>query len=153
MIVIKIPVKCHVKKYLIKRYGAVHQVSKKTFIGLFLLQLLEKKVEKPEKEAGKGSFYDIEVPEYYFNVNGYSIDNNKLKFLSVCLERLFFEDFYSFVDNELMKGDLTAKKAIRLFFTIYDITENELNQDSMYRNYQRYCGENIKQKKQNKITV
>ena len=153
MIVIRIPIKCHVKKYLIKRYGSVHQVSKKTFIGLFLLQLLEKKVEKPEKEAGKGSFYEIEVPEYYFNVNGYSIDKNKLKFLSVCLERLFFEDFYSFVDNELIKGNLTAKKAIRLFFTIYDITENELNQDSMYRNYQRYCGENIKQKKQNKVTV
>ena len=153
MIVIKIPVKCHVKKYLIKRYGAVHQVSKKTFIGLFLLQLLEKKIEKPEKEAGKGSFYDIEVPEYYFNANGYSIDNNKLKFLSVCLERLFFEDFYSFVDNELFKGELNAKKAIRLFLSIYDITENELNQDSMYRNYQRYCGENIKHKKQNKVNL
>jgi hypothetical protein len=153
MIVISIPVKLHVKKYLIHRYGVVHQVSKKTFIGLFLLQLLEKKIEKPEKEAGKGSFYEIEVPEFYFNAKGYSIDRNKLKFLSVCLERLFFEDFYSFVDNELCKGDLNAKKAIRLFFSIYDISENELNQDSMYRNYQRYCGEKIKHKKQNKVNL
>ena len=153
MIVISIPVKCHVKKYLQKRYGTVHQVSKKTFIGLFLLQLLEKKIEKPEKEAGKGSYYEIEVPEYYFNKNGFSIDPNKLKFLSVCLERLFVEDFNVFVDNELAKGDMSARKAIRLFFSIYGISENELNLDSCYRNYQRYCGENIKNKKQNIVKI
>lgn len=69
--------------------------------------------------------------------------------LSICLEKLFIEDFYSFVDNELAKGDVTAKKAIKLFFSIYDLTENDLNQDSMYRNYQRFSGENIKLKKQN----
>lgn len=153
MIVISIPVKNHVKKYLIKRYGPVHQVSKKTFIGLFLLQLLEKKIEKPDKEPGKGSFYELEVPEYYFNKNGYSIDSNKLKFLSVCLERLFIEDFNSFVDHELIKGDLSARKAIKLFFSIYELSENDLNLDSMYRNYQRYSGENIKIKKQHLVKI
>lgn len=153
MIVISIPVKCHVKKYLIKRYGTVHQVSKKTFIGLFMLQLLEKKIEKPEKEVEKGHLYDIEVPEYYFNTKGYSVDAKKLKFLGICLEKLFVEDFNSFVDNELIKGDLNAKKAIKLFFSIYDINENDLNMDSMYRNYQRYSGENIKHKKKNIVKI
>lgn len=153
MIVISIPVKSHVKKYLIKRYGNVHQVSKKTFIGLFLLQLLEKKIDKPEKEVDKNHFYDIEVPEYYFNTKGYSIDKHKLKFLGICLEKLFIEDFYSFIDNELMKGKMNAKKSIKLFFSIYDLSENDLNLDSMYRNYQRYSGENIKHKKQNIVKV
>jgi hypothetical protein len=153
MILIHIPVKNHVKKFLIKRYGAIHKVSKKTFIGLFLLQLLEKRVDKPEKESSNECFYEIEVPEYYFNKNGYSIDANKLKFLSVCLERLFIEDFNTFVDNELSKGSMTATKAIRLFFSIYSITENDLNFDSVYRNYQRYCGENIKNKKQHLAKV
>jgi hypothetical protein len=148
MIVISIPVKNHVKKYLVKRYGTIHQVSKKTFIGLFLLQLLEKKIAKPEKEIKKGFFYELEVPEYYFNTKGFNVDANKLAVLGICLEKLFIEDFYSFVDNELAKGDMTAKKAIKLFFSIYDLTENDLNQDSMYRNYQRFSGENIKLKKQ-----
>jgi hypothetical protein len=149
MIVISIPVKNHVKKYLVKRYGSIHQVSKKTFIGLFLLQLLEKNISKPEKGIKKAFFYDIEVPEYYFNTKGFNVDANKLAVLSICLEKLFIEEFYSFVDNELAKGDVTAKKAIKLFFSIYDLTENDLNQDSMYRNYQRFSGENIKLKKQN----
>lgn len=153
MIIISIPVKSHVKKYLIKRYGAVHQVSKKTFIGLFLLQLLEKKVEKPEKEVEKGHLYEIEVPEYYFNTKGYCIEKEKLKLLGICLEKLFIEDFYSFVDNELQKGDMNAKKSIKLFFSIYDLSENDLNMDSMYRNYQRYSGENIKCKKKNIVKI
>ena len=153
MIVISIPVKCHVKKYLIKRYGLVHSVSKKTFIGLFLLQLLEKKIDKPEKEIEKGAFYDLEIPEYYFNTKGYSVDKNKLKFLGICLEKLFIEDFYSFIDNELTKGNRNAKNAIKLFFIIYELTENELNLDSMYRNYQRYSGENIKKKKLNIVKI
>lgn len=153
MIVISIPVKLHVKKYLIKRYGKVHQLSKKTFIGLFLLQLLEKKIDKPEKELDKNNFYQINVPEYYFNTKGYSIDHQKLKFLGICLEKLFVEDLYSFIDNELMKGEMNAKKSMKLFFSIYDLSENELKLDSMYRNYQRYSGENITNKKKNRVKV
>lgn len=153
MIVISIPVKLHVKKYLIKRYGSIHKLSKKTFIGLFLLQLLEKKIDKPERETDKSHVYDIEVPEYYFNTKGYCIDKDKLKFLGICLEKLFMEDLFSFIDNELMKGELNAKKSLRLFFCIYDLSENELNLDSIYRNYQRYSGENIKIKKQNIVKV
>lgn len=153
MIVISIPVKLHVKKYLIKRYGSIHKLSKKTFIGLFLLQLLEKKIDKPERETDKSQVYDIEVPEYYFNTKGYCIDKDKLKFLGICLEKLFMEDLFSFIDNELMKGELNAKKSLRLFFCIYDLSENELNLDSIYRNYQRYSGENIKIKKQNIVKI
>ena len=48
---------------------------------------------------------------------------------------------------------MTAKKSIKLFFSIYDLTENDLNQDSMYRNYQRYSGENIKLKKQHLVKI
>lgn len=153
MIVISIPVKPHVKKYLIKRYGTTHQVSKKTFIGLFLLQLLEKKIEKQEKDIPNNFTYEIEVPEYYFNTKGYSVDTKKLKFLGICLEKLFVEDCNSFIDNELLKGDSNAKKAIKLFFCIYGIDENDLNLDSVYRNYQRYSGEKIKDKKKNRVKV
>lgn len=153
MIVIQIPVKIHVKKYLQKRYGAVHQVSKKTFIGLFLLQLLEKKVEKPNKDTQNIIFYDIEIPEFYFNTKGFYVDEKKLKYLGVCLDRLFVEDFYSFVDNELIKPNSNAMKAIKLFYSIYNLSEQDVKLESMYRNYQRYCGENIKNKKQCKAIV
>lgn len=153
MVVISIPVKSHVKKYLVKRYGSVHQVTKKSFIGLFLLEMLQRKVEPPMREVKKETNYDIHVPEFYFNKKGYHVDHVKLKFLSVCLERLFFEDFYHFVDNEMLKEKPNARESIKFFLSVYEIQEDELKLESMYRNYQRYCGENIKAKKQSLVKI
>ncbi len=153
MIVIQIPVKIHVKKYLQKRYGAIHQVSYKSFLGLVLLQLLEKKVEKPNKDNENTNFYDIKIPELYFKTKGFHIDKMKLKYLGICLERLFMEDLYSFVDHELLKPNSNAMKAIKLFYSIYELSEQDVKLESVYRNYQRYSGERIKNKKQCKAIV
>ena len=146
MIVIQIPVKNHVKKYLIGRYGATQKITKKTFIGLILLQILEKKVEKQETSSSTLSNYEVSVPEYYFNTKGYSVDADKLRFLGICLEKLFLDDFYLFVDHQLLKGG-SAYKSIQFFFSLYGLSENDLKVESMYRNYQRYAGESIKAKK------
>lgn len=151
MITIAIPVKKHVKKYLITKYGAVHTVSKKTFLGLLLLELINTKVEAPERLFLDFEKYELTIPEFYFNKKGFSIDKNKSKYLGVCLEKLFFEDFYNFVDVELAKGKGNAYQSVKLFLLIHQISENDLKLESMYRNYQRHCGENITEKK--KLTV
>jgi hypothetical protein len=147
MISISIPVKIHVKKYLIKKYGSVHTVTKKTFLGLLLLELINNKVEAPERKILEFEKYELTIPSFYFNKKGFNIDKNKARFLGNCLEKLFFEDFYSFIDLELLKGKTNAMKSIKLFFLIYDISENEMKLESMYRKYQRYSGEQIKVKK------
>jgi len=147
MIEVSIPVRSHVKKYLEKRYGAVHTVSKKSFIGILVLELLHKKVAKIDKSINTKSFYSFMIPEYYFNTKGFQLNPVKAKFLGNCLEKLFFEDFYSFVDTELLKGGLKAIQAVRLFLNLYEITEEEAKLESMYRNYQRHCNDKIKEKK------
>lgn len=147
MVVISIPVKSYVKKFLVKRYGYTHQISKNSFIGLFLLELLQRKVEPPFREISKESTYDIHVPEFYFNEKGYHVDHIKLKFLSICLEKLFFEDFYQDIDKELLKPNPNAMQSIRFFLSVYDITEDELKLASLYKKYQRYCDNKITSKK------
>lgn len=150
MITITIPVKISVKKYLIKRYGLVHTISKKSFFGLLVLELLNNKVESPERDFLGFEKYELKIPEYYFNIKGFSINRNKAKFLGNCLEKLFFEDFHAFVDLELMKG-ANAMKSIKLFLAVYEIQESEMKLESMYRNYQRYSKEQIKEKKKQTI--
>lgn len=147
MITVSIPVKNYVKKYLVKKYGTVHTVSKKTFLGLLLLELINDDVQKPDRVLEEMDKYEIEVPEYYFNTRGFNINQNKSKFLGLCLEKLFFEDYLAFVDLELAKGKLDALKSVKLFLQLYNISENELKLESMYRKYQRYSGEKIKDKK------
>lgn len=153
MVVISIPVKAYVKKYLVKRYGSVHTITKKSFIGLFLLELLQRKVEPPFKDFKGKSSYDINVPEFYFNKKGYAVDHIKLKFLGICLEKMFFEDFYHFVDTEIRTKQLNARKSVKLFLAIYEIEEDEIKLESLYRSYQRYCNENIKKKKKDIVNV
>lgn len=146
MIKISIPVKPFVKKYLIKRYGTACRISRKSFFGLFLSEMLVKKVEKSNPFDSEQ--FDVEIPEYYLNTDGYTIDSGKLRTIGLALERMFFDDFYHFVDLRLQEGTFTkASKAIETFLKLYEITEDELRKDSMYRNYQRYCGESIKSKK------
>jgi hypothetical protein len=153
MINISIPVKKHVKKYLIKKYGEVHKVTKKTFLGLLLLELINDKVEESDRQFVDCDKYLLTIPEFYFNKKGFSIDKNKARFLGTCLEKLFFEDFYSFVDLELAKGGTNAWKSVKLFLFIYNIDENEMRLESMYRNYQRFSKEKITEKKLHKIAI
>lgn len=147
MIELQIPVKPFVLHWLINRYGEKYRVSKKNLIGILLLELLNKKVIKPDHDQPKGYNYYIEIPELYVNTKGFNIDAKKIKLLGRCLDRLFYEDFYNFVDNELIKGGLSAYQAVSLFLEINNITEREAKLESMYRSYQRYSGENIRVKK------
>ncbi|PIF33006.1 hypothetical protein CLU81_3576 [Flavobacterium sp. 9] len=151
MIQISIPVKKPVKKYLTKKYGEIHTISKKTFLGLLLLELISNKADTSDIDFKGFDKYKMDIPELYFNTKGFSVSRNKLKFLGVCLERLFFEDFHNFVDVELAKGKTNAWQSVKLFLLLYDINENEMKLESMYRNYQRHCEEKIKVKKLNVV--
>jgi hypothetical protein len=151
MIKIYIPVKKHVKKYLIKKYGEVHTISKNTFLGLLLVELINKDADTSDIDFKGYEKYGFDIPELYFNTKGFSVNRKKLRFLGICLEKLFYEDFHSFVDVELAKGKNNAYQSVKLFMFLYDINENEMKLESLYRNYQRHCGEKIKSKKTNTV--
>ena len=147
MFEIYIPVKPHVKSFLMRRYGEDYVVNKKNFLGILLLELLNTDISKLDLDCKPSECYKLQIPELYFNTKGFNIDKNKLKFLGRCLERLFFDDFYNFVDSELERGGLSAYKSVHLYLQLHKISENELKLESMYRNYQRHSRENIKSKK------
>lgn len=144
---ITIPVKPHVKKYIEVKYGETHTLTTKTFLGLLLFNVLDKNA--PELDHDFKSFgeqYEIKISRQYLYENGFNVSTVKRKFLSICLEKLFIDEFYEFVDIHLSVGT-SAAKSIRLFFEKNNLTENEINYESMYKKYQRYSNFNIKQKK------
>jgi hypothetical protein len=51
----------------------------------------------------------------------------------------------------LAKGKTNAWQSVKLFLFLYDINENEMKLESMYRNYQRHCEEKIKERKLNVV--
>lgn len=138
MIEVKIPVKKYVLKYLIKRYGTLHTVSKTSLIGSLVLVALENKVEKPDKHIPAKHQYSVSLPEFYFNTKGHTIPRNKLQYLGNCLEVLFKEDMRAYLELQVRKG-LKAQPELKLFLQAYDITEDDIKLESLYKNWQRYC--------------
>lgn len=145
---INIPVKPHIKKYISVRYGLEHTLTKKSLIGILLFNILDKKTEKPDQVfTDHTEKYIINISPQYFYEKGFSITLRKRRFLAICLEKLFVEDFYSHVDIAISKMNLTAAEAIRIFVKQYDISEDEVKHDSLYKQYQRHCGFKITSKK------
>jgi hypothetical protein len=145
---ISIPVKPHVKKYIEVKYGETHTLTTKSFLGLLLFNVLDKNAPVLDHDFKNfGDQYEIKISRQYLYENGYNVSTVKRKFLSVCLEKLFVEEFYQFVDIHVSSIRLSAAQSIRLFLEKYNLTENEINYETMYKKYQRYSNFNIKIKK------
>lgn len=146
---VQIPVKAHVKKYLSDRYGMEHKLTKTTLLGILVFNVLDKKLSKPDKDFSEFDHkYEIIVPKRYFNERGFSIDLKKRRFLAICLEKVFNEDLHLFIDTVISSHlKISATQAMKIFLKKYKISENEVKFETLYRNYQRYCKENITEKK------
>jgi len=146
MIKIEIPVEAHVRKYLVKLYGLEHTATKKTGIGLEVLNSLSKVVEKPEKRIGPQYKYVVYVPEFYFNTKGHTVKRNALQHLGVCLGIQFDVAMCQFLDLRVSNG-AKALPTLKEYLKFYDISEDDAKVETLYRVYQRFCKGPIKTKK------
>ena len=145
---IMIPVKPHVKKFIEVKYGQTHTLTTKSYLGLLLFNVLDKNAQPLDHDFKSfGDQYEIKISRQYLYEHGYNVSPVKRQFLSLCMERLFIEEFYEFVDIHVSSIGFGAAKSIRLFLEKYNLTENEINYETMYKKYQRYSNFNIKIKK------
>ena len=145
MITLDIPIKPYLKKYLTKKYGEVHHVKKNSLLGGIIIDILDKTYRKKTIDVDRKSFYKVSVPATIVKEVGFEISFLKLKKLAEKIYTLFYEDLESYINltigNELnfhnKKHDSINKqnrlKAISQFLDFYNITEEELKLDSVYR--------------------
>ncbi len=143
-------------KYLQKKYGDHHIVSRNSWLGTYLIELLDKKYRKTGT-IKDGNFYQIIVPKNIIKEVGFDMAPIKYNKMEQMVEKLFRSDLYSYIEvtieNELLvqvcksyfkqNGDLLlhkqdVMKAIRQFLKSYNITEEDLKLESMYRDYGRH---------------
>lgn len=147
-ITVKIPVKNHVKKYLSVRYGTDHTLTKTSLLGMLLFYSLEKRIEKQSASISDyDSSYHILVSQHYMNQKGFSVDMKTRKFVAVCFEKLFLEDMNGFIDKCIGQLNQSAMSSLKIFLKTYEISEDDAKTESLYRQYQRYSKESIRQKK------
>lgn len=150
MISISIPVEPHVKRFLAKRYGPVHTATKVTFIGMEVLQALTSEYERPylppEKKIIYSDEYKVLIPERYFNANGHTVSMNNLLHLGNSMGRLFTETMFDNLDMQINEGT-HGLEALRRFLKFYNIAEDDVKFESLYKAYQRHCNMSLKTKK------
>ncbi len=135
---ITIPIKSYLKKYLTKKYGSELILSRKSSLGIHLLELLEGDFNPKELVPATGDdIYLLNIGEFYSNTKGVTIHTSRINNISAYLDKVFLESLFEHV--KIYKANYNQElPAIRQFLEFYDITDNDLRYDSVYRTYKRY---------------
>ena len=149
MITLEIPIKPFLKKFLTKKYGEVHHVKKTSLLGGIIIDILDKQYRKQSIDVDRKSWYKVSVPATIVKEVGFDISFLKLKKLGDKIYTIFYNDLENYitltVENDLKffneKHSSINKqnrmKAIAQFLDFYNITEEELKLESVYRTIDR----------------
>jgi hypothetical protein len=132
------PVADHVYKYLITRCGSDHiTASRHTSFGSLALSLHGR---NPDVKPGKLIFtkvFKVTVQEEHFKRLGMHITSENAQLFNDQVDKMFREElFYHIMIN---KGIDAAKylDSIRTFLMVYNITEDDIKLDTLYRDFKR----------------
>jgi pyrrolidone-carboxylate peptidase len=116
---------------------------------MYIVDLLGKEYRRSKVEIKNESFYTVSIPVSIVKEVGFYICGMKLKNLSKMIHKIFLNDLYGYIEvsvgNELKFYNAQHKslnkqnvmRAISQFLQFYDISEDEISIDSIYRNFYR----------------
>lgn len=146
-IIINMPMKPYLSKFLLKKYGPTHKVSFYSLLGQFLMEILDKQYRKDKTKVREKSYYPLVVPKTFVEKFGFDMPPRKMKRFEDMLIRLFKNELESHVDITVeydlyisendKKYKLDVMKAIKQFLNFYNINEDDLKLESLYRDYKR----------------
>lgn len=146
-IIINMPLKKYLCKFLIKKYGTYHKVSIHSSLGIYLTDLLDKQYRKEHQVIKTQTCYPFHFPKTIVEKQGFDMSSLKMKKFELFVHKLFrssLDDYITtsisseliiYTDNNSYKQDV--KKAMQQFLSCFDISEDDLKLDSLYRDYSR----------------
>ena len=146
---LNIPLKPYLKKYLTQKYGNTHCVSRRSWLGRYLVDILDKKYRKTKVDIKKEDYYQISIPSSIVKEIGFDISAIKLKHLTEMIHKIFMNDLYSYIEvsvgsklkfynkeHESINKQNTLQ-SIYQFLHFYTITEDEISPETIYRTFYR----------------
>lgn len=148
-VTLNIPLKAYLTKYLIQKYGTVHCVSRNSWLGNYIIEILTKEYRKQKALVNSAAFYTIEIPVTIMKETGFDISTEKLRRMEIMIDKVFRNDLESYIEismahelkhfnhdfQSLNKQNVT--KAIEQFLVYYKISEDEISADTLYRDFFR----------------
>jgi hypothetical protein len=136
-LLIKIPMKPHLVKFLTKLFGDRCRATKTSWFGLDIVNILTKDYQKPQKIFANDSYYLCIVPKTLCITYGHFFFYNELPSIEVKVNRIFNQFMRSHIDLSIKKGE-DAMDSLRIFLDYYEISEDDYKLESAYRNYTRH---------------
>lgn len=136
---INIPVKTHVSKYLKVKYGDKPMVaSRRTVVGSIVLSMLSNNGDvKPGSDVRESETFKVIVKEYHYLRNGVFIDNRTAWLFNELVDNMFKEELYCHIIINKFSHESQYLESIRNFLNVYNITEEDLKLESVYRDFKR----------------
>jgi hypothetical protein len=151
---INIPVKPHLKKYLLRKLRATNDtitISSKDPIcfGISILNILQKKnsyllnfkkkqLDKFINSIDKNCFIIIDIGENYCNRSGLFIDDDKIFYINKFIEKQFRNEMFVFVNsNYIYNPKFVIEYGLEDFLSFFSITEDEYQKETLVKFYHR----------------
>lgn len=137
----QIPVAPHIKKYLISNFGENYVVAETDFLGMLLIPYFSKEIKRNElqdlTDSVKSDFYTISVSYKFFVRQGFFLSHGQLKIIGRILDKYFREVLFNHVAVYSHNHPKKQKQCIVDFCKLNGITVEDIDPDTLYRDYYR----------------
>lgn len=153
MFTVKLPIKAYLKKYLQRKCNVsgdnlIVSTNDQIGFGLYIVESLQKKREfylnHNQEEVNKfvtslSDSITLQIGCNVANCSGMFIHPEKVYFINSFAEKAFRNEMFAVINgNTMYNPNLIIKNIIYDFCGIYDITEDDLQIDTIYKTYQRH---------------
>lgn len=134
-----IPVADHVYKYLIKKCGSDNYTANRSdLIGQLILSSLgnNHKDVKILKNTFEKTF-SVNIKEDALYKNGFYLSVKSGQVFNKMVDKMFREELYSHAIISKRRGEESHLPSMKDFLDVYDITEDDIRLDTLYRDFKR----------------
>lgn len=134
----QLPVSPHVYKYLTATCGSDHiKASRKSWIGNLVLDIQTKDFKYKPLTSKMDHIFKVTITEHDFNHLGTNITPKSAKVFNKTIDMIFREKLYehALIANRI--NGIPIMKYLEGSLEIYDITEDDLKFDTLYRDFKR----------------
>ena len=133
-----IPVADHVYKYLRKLCGTDHiEANRNSYVGSLVLSLQGRNYDVGVSTHKFTRIFKAQVNECYYSKTGMFITSENAQLFNDQIDKKFRDELYRYMIMNRHLEEKLFMKTMRAYLDFYDITEDDIKLDTLYRDFKR----------------
>lgn len=139
---LELPVKPYSAKFLRRHLGESYQLSNSDIYGRYLFCLLRLPRDDKQYDNYLNRYtkkFPVRIVPYLITDDGCkNCSSQTIIHFNKMVEGVFYTEFHQFVQARVEDGLMEAATAIRRFSTVHQLTEDDIQFDTLKRSWNRY---------------